>query len=86
MAKSTPAVEPESMPPPLAAPLSVPMDEAVPARAVAYAADAGEADAVYGEDMESTRSAVVDDASESAPRAVTARRRTERSTGHRAWP
>ena len=80
MAKSTPTVEPESMPPPRAAALSAPMDEAVPARAVAYVADAGEADAVYAEDMESARSAAVDDASESAPRAVTPRRRTERST------
>lgn len=80
MAKSTPTVEPESKPPPRAAALSAPMDEAVPARAAAYAADAGEADAVYAEDMESARSAAVDDASESAPRAVTPRRRTERST------
>ena len=81
MAKSAPTVESEPMPPPRAVPLSAPMDEAVPRRAAAYAADAGEADEVYAEDMESTRSAAVDDASESAPRAVTARRRTERPAG-----
>lgn len=84
MAKSTPVVEPESMPPPPSASISTPMDEAVPRRAAEYAADAAdaaEADEMYAEEMETARSAVVDDASERAPRAATARRRTERSAG-----
>lgn len=76
MAKSTPVGKPESMPSPPAAARSVPMAEAVPTRAVAYAAEAMEADEVYAEDMADERTDAVDDASEPAPRAAPARRRS----------
>ena len=53
----------------------------MPTRAAAYAADAGEADGEYTEEMEGPRAAPSDDASEPAPPAATERRRTERSAG-----
>jgi len=81
MAKSTPAGEPESMPPPPEAALSAPMAEAVPTRATAYAADAGGTDEVYTEDMEGAHTDASDDASEPAPRASAARRRSSEPPG-----
>ena len=53
----------------------------MPTRAAPYAADAGEADGEYTEEMEGPRAAPSDDASEPAPPAATERRRIERSAG-----
>ena len=81
MAKSTSASEPESMPSPPAAARSVPMAEAVPTQAAAYAAEAMEADEMYAEDMAGERTAAVDDASEPALSAAPVRRRSAGAPG-----